>query len=158
MAKPADLALGGWTVTGIATFQTGVAFPLTAPNQTGSVFSDSRPNRLCDGRDADLRGNLRTNGFRHFRSDCFAVPRSGFFGNTSRNPLNAPGINNFDLGVHKLFPIREAIKFQFRLEMFNAFNHAQFGQPGAQAGSPSFGIVTGTRAPRLIQLGGKILF
>ncbi len=158
LPKAAGLALGGWTATGIATFQTGVAFPITSPNQTGSVFSDARPNRLCDGRDDSLSSNLRNNGFRQFRADCFSVPRSGFFGNTGRNPLNAPGINNFDLGIHKQFPILEAVKFQFRLEMFNAFNHAQFGQPVALSSSPAFGVVTGTRAPRLIQLGGKLLF
>jgi hypothetical protein len=42
--------------------------------------------------------------------------------------------------------------------MFNAFNHTQFGEPNTTAGNPNFGLVGSARAPRLVQLGLKLLF
>jgi hypothetical protein len=63
-----------------------------------------------------------------------------------------------DPGIHKFFRFTEQVRFQFRAEMFNAFNHANFAAPNTLANSPNFGFVSASRAPRLIQLGGRILF
>ncbi len=160
MSRAADLALGGWTVTSIAVFQTGVPFPVTGPNRTGSAFVAHRPNRVCDGADSSLANNLRSNGMRFFNTSCFVIPPTGFFGNSGRLVLHGPGLNNWDVGIQKFFPIpaREGMRLQFRLEMFNAFNHAQFGNPVAAAENTNFGLVTGARQPRLVQLGMKLLF
>jgi hypothetical protein len=131
---------------------------VTATNRTGAAFVDQRPNRVCDGRDDALAGNLRNNGFKQFATECFQIPGAAFFGTAGRNILNAPGVNNFDLGIHKFFRFSEQMRLQFRAEMFNAFNHANFAAPNTLANSPNFGLVSAARAPRLIQWGGKILF
>ncbi len=161
MPKALDLAAGGWTLTGITTFASGVPIFLTSPATTASIYVSHRPNRLCDGADRSLAGNLRNNGFVYFRTECFATPPTGFFGNTGRAPLHGPGINNWDVGIEKEFPIpmREQTRLQFRAEMFNAFNHTQFGNPSADTGAgPNFGRVASARAPRLMQLGMKLLW
>jgi len=160
MSRAVDLLAGGWTATAIGTFQTGPAFHPVAPNVTASSFSDSRPNRICDGRDSGLANGLRTNGLRQFDTTCFVAPPTGFFGNSGRGFLNGPGVNNWDIGIQKFFPlgISENMRMQFRAEMFNAFNHAQFSLPVTNVASPNFGIVGGARQPRLIQLGLKLLF
>ena len=44
------------------------------------------------------------------------------------------------------------------MEMFNAFNHAQFNDPNSNRGSGNFGLIGGARQPRLIQFGLKLLF
>ena len=80
------------------------------------------------------------------------------FGISSRSPLHGPGINNWDVGIQKFFRITEQAKLQFRAEMFNAFNHTQFGNPSSNVASSSFGLVGGARAPRLVQFGLKLLF
>ncbi|MEZ5361663.1 MAG: carboxypeptidase-like regulatory domain-containing protein [Bryobacterales bacterium] len=150
-----DLLAGGWTLTGIGTFSTGTPFILTTANRTGSPFVNHRPNRTCDGS----LGSVNPRQDPHFLdTSCFSVAPQGYFGNSSRNPLHGPGINNWDIGIQKNFSITEQTRIQFRGEMFNAFNHAQFGNPNSNASSGSFGLIGSARAPRLIQLGLKLLF
>jgi len=161
MPKPADWIAGGWTVTGITAFATGVPISIVAPATTSSIYISHRPNRVCDGADDSLAGNLRNNGFLFFQTGCFVTPPVGFFGNAGRTPLHGPGVNNWDVGIEKNFPIpvREDMRVQFRGEMFNAFNHTQFGLPNANTGAGSnFGRVGSARTPRLIQLGLKLLW
>lgn len=160
MAPVLDAIAGGWNITAIATFSTGVPFDVTAANTTGFNNITHRANRLCDGRNKDLEDSVRENGLRWFDTACFAAPASGFYGNTSRNVLYGPGIHNWDIGLEKLFPIPvgEQTRLQFRGEMFNAFNHAQFGQPNSSVVAPNFGRIGSARAPRLVQLGLRLFF
>jgi hypothetical protein len=156
----ADVALGGWTLTAIATFATGQPVELTAPNQTGSALMNPLPDRVCDGRNDRLSSNIRNNGFLWFDAACFSVPRVGYFGDSGPTVLSGPGLNNWDVGIGKEFPLaREATKVQFRAEMFNAWNHAQFEQPNGNAGAgANFGRISATRPPRLIQVALKLLW
>jgi hypothetical protein len=96
----------------------------------------------------------------------------GVYGNSARNILTQPGINNWDIGLGKTFQFTERVGFQFRVETFNTFNHTQYGidpttqasgGPGQSAvdaglGDVNFGKVTSARPGRIIQFGGKILF
>ncbi len=156
MSRALDMAVGGWTLTAITTFQTGTPIIMSSPNRTGSPFVTHRPNRLCDGKldSIDIRADRR-----FLDPVCWATPEQGHFGNSSRNPLLGPGLNNWDVGIQKFFAIREDVRLQFRTELFNAFNHAQFGHPNADTGSgANFGLVGGARSPRLIQFGLKLVF
>lgn len=154
----AQIFLGGWNVTGIATFATGTPFDITAPNTTTTAIITHRAVRACDGRDSALSGNLRNNGLRYFDTSCFSAPPAGFFGNAGRNILSGPGINNWDIGIDKLFPLRESMRLQLRAEFFNAFNHAQFDMPNSNVVAPNFGLIGSARAPRLIQFALKLQF
>jgi hypothetical protein len=149
---------GGWAVNAIFTLAAGNAITVTAPNRSGSNFTSVRADRLCDGRSDQLSGNVRSNGGRWFETSCFAAPQPGFFGNSGRGVLFGPGINNWDIGVQKNFRLAEAARFELRGEFFNAFNHTQFSNPNANAGDLNFGIISGARAPRLVQLGGRFLW
>jgi hypothetical protein len=154
-----NLAIGGWSATAIAVFSTGQPVNLRAPNQTGSPFITPLPNRVCDGRSDALAGNVRGNGFLWFDTACFTVPAVGYFGNSGSTVLGGPGVNNWDLGIQKSFPLGEAARLQFRAELFNAWNHAQFQQPNGDAGAgANFGRISATRPPRLIQLALKVLW
>jgi hypothetical protein len=157
MPRWADVAAGGWTFTAIATFATGQPVILSAPNQTGSPFINPLPNRVCDGRSGQLSNHIRDNGFLWFDTACFSVPQVGYFGNSGPTVIAGPGIDNWDIGVAKSFILaREKTRLQFRAEMFNAWNHAQFGQPNGNAGAGSnFGRISSSRPPRLIQLAAK---
>lgn len=156
----ADTLIGGWNLTSIATFSAGVPFDVTAANTTGFNNITHRANRLCDGASTTLQDSLRSNGLRWFDTSCFSAPGAGFYGNAGRNILYGPGIHNWDIGIDKNFaiPLREAMRLQFRAEMFNAFNHAQFGQPNGSVVAPTFGQVNSARAPRLVQLALKLVF
>jgi hypothetical protein len=161
VSRGADLAAGGWSLTGIATFATGQPIYLTAPNRTGSLVLDQLPNRVCDGRSGSLSGNIRTNGFLWFDPSCFPLAAVGYFGNSGRTVLNGPGINNWDLGFEKSVPLtaERSVRLMPRVEMFNAWNRTQFLQPDANAGDgTNFGRISAARPPRLTQVSLKLLW
>lgn len=97
---------------------------------------------------------------RYFNTKAFARPARGDFGNAPRDVLRGPGINNWDISFFKRFPLKnEARFFQFRWEMYNAFNQTQyngldtgarFDVNGNQVNS-QFGRITSTRSPRVMQ-------
>jgi hypothetical protein len=153
----ADVALGKWTVTAITTFATGQPILLSGPNQTGGTLLNSLPNRVCDGRDSQLSGSIRNNGFLWFNPACFPVPPVGFFGNSGPTVLNGPGLNNWDMGLEKSFALpRQETRLDLRGEFFNAWNHTQFQPPNGNSGAGvDFGRISATRPPRLIQIALK---
>ena len=65
---------------------------------------------------------------------------------------------NWDMALLKDTQIREQMRLEFRCELFNAFNHAQFGPPNSSVASPTFGLISSARPPRLIQLGMRLVF
>lgn len=153
-----DGILGGWAADVIATFSSGNPFTVNAPNNTADPLTNFRANRLCSGRSELQNDNLRSNGLYWFDPACFAAPAAGFFGNSGTFILTGPGLNNWDIALEKNARIREAVKAQFRVELFNAWNHAQFENPDSTVGDANFGQVTQARDAREIQLGLKVLW
>ena len=111
-------------------------------------------------------GNLRINtnprnGRAEFNTSLFGLPQLGQLGTASRRSFYGPGIDNFDLALLKDVRLKESKSLQFRLEAFNALNHAQFYGPAAVNGnisSPLFGHVVSAASPRIVQIGGKFSF
>jgi hypothetical protein len=185
----------GWQVSGITQWQTGnpinilagnpLAIPGTSigganiagftgvasvrPDLIGDVKIIGQPNQwftntVCDPRDtrACPAGSV------------FALPvalagsASVFhFGSLGRNTITGPGFSNTDFSLLKNTKITESLRVQFRAELFDIFNHANFGQPGrvAQVGSTTFGVITNTRFPtgdsgssRQVQFALKLIF
>jgi hypothetical protein len=82
-------------------------------------------------------------------------------GNAKRRFFYGPGMDNFDMALLKNVRLTESKSLQFRLEAFNAFNHAQFFGPQAVDGniaSSTFGQVISASSPRLVQLSLKFFF
>lgn len=75
------------------------------------------------------------------------VPGSCHPGTLGRDFFIGPGFVNTDFSVLKNTNITERINLQFRAEMFDIFNHPNFGDPVLTATSGSFGIITSTRFP-----------
>jgi hypothetical protein len=95
----------------------------------------------------------------NFRTDVFQMPAVGTLGNAAKTLVRGPGINNWDIGIFKSFPIKEFARIQLRWEMYNAFNHTQFSSmdtsarfdgTGKQVNS-QFGQYTASRSPRTMQ-------
>jgi hypothetical protein len=151
-----DHLIGGWAINGIATLQSG--YPLTirrSGDPLGIGLENSvRPDLVCNPNFA--RGERTLGEF--FRTDCFAIPPPGHFGNAARGVVTGPGTNSWDLVVLKNFAIRESMRLQFRSEFFNAFNHPEWGVPGRDMGASSFGVVSSAGDPRIIQFGLKLMF
>ena len=86
---------------------------------------------------------------------------SGELGNANRTPVSGPGFANTDFSLikHFVLPFRESMRLDFRAEIFNLFNHPQFGSPAGDFNSPVFGVVNSTvNNPRLIQFALKMAF
>ena len=75
---------------------------------------------------------------------CISIPALGTPGTSAHRLFYGPGIVNFDMALSKTVTLAESRSLQFRLEAFNAFNHAQFFGPASVDGeitSSSFGQV-----------------
>ena len=151
--------LGGWEITGITMVQTGPPITLLAGtdrSQTG-IGSDH----------ADyLGGNAYTSGPCANQAPCvtylipsaFAAPALGTYGNLAKGALRGPGLFNTDMGAFKNFLFSERLKIQLRAEFFNAFNRANFNNPGTTVSAGSFANIQSARDPRIGQLALKIVF
>ena len=133
--------LGGWTLTGVFTYMTGEPFSISSGQRTNNNAHTSRALVV----DPTVRARLQELPNQNFagpvyfpNNDAFALPPPGSNG-AGRNIYTAAPYWNLDIGILKNFQISERIKLQFRTEMFNALNHANFDNPrDASVGSPTF--------------------
>jgi carboxypeptidase family protein len=104
---------------------------------------------------------------RWFDTSSFVAPTSPttHFGSLGRNVVIGPGFHNVDFSVLKKTRITERLRTEFRAEIFDLFNHANFGQPGNVVGTLNFGRITNTRFPtsdsgssRQLQFALKLIF
>ena len=126
----AEQFIGGWSLNGIATLQSGFPFsPQLGYNPTGN--GDSR-NPARPALDPNFNGKLyaRTAG-EWFNPQAFAAPYPGTFGNAGRDSLEGPGLKDVDISLAKSFPIHERFHAQFRVEYFNLLNETNFTTPNA---------------------------
>jgi outer membrane receptor protein involved in Fe transport len=144
---------GGWALAAIYQAETGVPFTPTLPTDNANAGNTSWPNRVCNG-------NISNRTLKEwFNTSCFVTPPEYQFGNTGRNVLWGPGVDNLDLSAHREFHPVERMDLEFRLETFNVLNHPQFAQPGASVGTPTYGVVTATIGnARIVQLGLRATF
>jgi hypothetical protein len=101
------------------------------------------------------------NGCTAFNIALFPEENLGQLGNAKRRNFYGPGIDNFDMTLQKNVRLAESRLFEFRVEAFNAFNHAQFYGPASidgQVEDSDFGQIVSAATPRLIQLVAKFSF
>jgi hypothetical protein len=177
----------GWQINGIASFQSGNPFTIFSnDNQSQQASGLDRADvvgkrqtfnaRTIQTFTPDPNGingsclNGETTGNFYFNPlayDCANVTEGGgiplfSFGDSGRNTVRGPGINNVDLSIFKSFKFNERSALEFRTEFFNAFNHTQFLLSGNSSSvfgfTGSFGQVTQARDPRIIQFALKLSF
>jgi hypothetical protein len=150
-----NLLVGGWQVNGILTLQTGFPFSIGATD-IGFVNQNMSPR-------ADVIGNAYPSGFHKskdawFNTAAFGQPPIGAYGDSGRNLIRAPGVENFDASVFKNIPIGERITWQTRLEAFNSLNHTNFGFPNSSLTSPTFGVISSSQPGRIVQVAMKLIW
>jgi len=158
----------GWSVAGTTRFSAG--FPVTlhddSDNSLLGTLGNGINNYLLDtpeysGAPLDLNTNPR-NGRDAFNTAAFTTEAPGQLGNAPRRFFHGPGINNFDMTLTKLLRVNESKSFEFRVEAFNAFNHAQFYGPASVDGEVNndahFGQTVSAASPRQLQVAAKVVF
>ena len=131
--------VSGWSVNSIVTLQSG--FPFTPqlsynPSNNGDTRNPVRPfinpdfTGIGDHRQSRLSGSIPA---------AFLAPpaNSGFYGNLGRDTLIGPGLATWDFSAIKDTPLRERLNLQFRAEIFNLLNRANFNTPNLIVFTPS---------------------
>jgi hypothetical protein len=146
-------------------WQLAVIVQSQSGNPVNIVTSNSTLNGTPNTVRPDVTGPIRIIGAvdQWFDPSVFvAVDR---FGNLGRNVVIGPAFHNTDLSVMRIVKMGSRARLQLRADIFDLFNHTNFGAPGNVVGTPTFGKITRTRLPtgeagssRQIQLGVKLSF
>jgi hypothetical protein len=165
-SSPLKYALGGWELSGILTYNSGLPLTVTSslgndPGGLGSVnngpsSAGGRPDMVADPNSGPDIHTIN----KWFNTAAFAEVPVGVNrpGNAGRGILDAPGIVRWDFSVFKRFPIRERASIQLRGEAFNILNHANFNAPNVILGNANFGRILTARDARQIQIAAKLAF
>jgi carboxypeptidase family protein/TonB-dependent receptor-like protein len=150
-------ALGGWQVQGIIRLASGFPLSVTSTNvcQCGS-FVPQRVN-FAPGRESDA-GNIDTSTPDHwFDPTAYVVPAVGTQGTAGRNTVRGPGTERVDMSLSKRFPMNKA-RLEFRWEIFNLLNHANFGNPDLNISNATVGTITSADDGRTMQFGLRFVW
>jgi hypothetical protein len=94
-----------------------------------------------------------------FSPAAFAAPAAYTFGDSGRNSVYGPGLQNLDFGMVREFAVAEKARFEARAEFFNTLNHTNLGTPNRFVNTSSFGSITEVATPgREIQLSARLSF
>jgi hypothetical protein len=170
LSGPANAVLGGWEIAAINTFRQGTPFGIGngATFNQGTLFGGSQHPNLVGNPNVpgNFAGNpgcvgpTRLHTVQHWFNPCaFAQAGPGDFGSlpTYLPYARNPGYADTDLSISKWFNLTERFRLQFRADMFNAFNHTNFGNPyPAQISSSTFSGTLWTDIPREVQFALKL--
>jgi hypothetical protein len=162
-------AVNGWAVSGVTTIQSGDRLTIT-DSLGGSIYGGVSTSRaqLCPGatnKSIETSGSARNRLNNYFNQSAFcplpAIGDGTGYGDSSDGVVRGPMQDNSDITISRLFALgpNEKRTLDFRAEFFNAFNHAQFSDPGNGKENGNFGVIQSTSvAPRIIQFAAKISF
>jgi hypothetical protein len=123
------MLLNGWQVNGIVSVSSGLPFTVLvdgASDRDRDLAQTAIRPDLVPGRSSNpILGDPQ----RWFDPTAFALPSPGFYGTLGRNTLRADSFKNLDAGLQKTFAMGPGLSMQFRTEIFNVLNHANFQIP-----------------------------
>jgi hypothetical protein len=147
----------GWQVATVMQSQSG--------NPVNIVTSNSSLNGTANTVRPDLTGPITIVGSVDQWFDPTAFTAVNRFGDLGRNAVTGPGFHNVDLALSKSQRLGGNVRLEIRADVFDLFNHPNFGSPGNIVGSPTFGKISRTRLPtgeagssRQVQLAARLTF
>jgi hypothetical protein len=150
---PLGFLVRNWRINALGVAQSGLPFSVTQTGtQTNSATGTNRPNQAADFHVSNATAN------QWFNQAAFVAQPANTWGSEGRNLLTAPGMWNFDLGLHREFKPRERLTVQFRWESFDFTNTVLPNQPIAVLGQPNFGQVITYSGGRQQQVALRVLF
>ncbi len=164
----ADQMVGGWEISGITTFQSGLPFTATVSGDRANTGrGGQRPDTVGSvtyPRSVDCwfytSANPACRALASDAQDAFVMPPAQTrYGTTGRNTLRSDGLIQFDFTLMKHFRVTESRSLEFRSEFFNIFNHPTFSAPSSSTNLSNGGQVGSTlNAARIVQLALKFKF
>lgn len=167
MNRATDAVIGGWEVSEITTMKSGVPISpqaninpasLYGGNQHAVQVGDPKTPGSFSGNPG-CTGPSRVGTVAAWYNPCaFVAAPAGTFGSLPRylDNLRTPGYDFSDISIEKWFNFKDAVKAQFRAEMFNAFNHPILGEPFSTVGASNAGSIAYADISRQIEFGLKI--
>jgi hypothetical protein len=152
-----DSIVGGWRVSSILMFHSGLPFTpeVGTANLSGAQDGNWYPNLV--GNPAVAHRTAQE----WFNPAAYAIPAIGTFGDSTRNSLRGPGMEQVDASVSKSFRISllgEGSSFELKADAFNVFNHTNLLNPNASIGTASAGVISSAQSARNLQFGGRLVF
>jgi len=146
--------ISGWQIGGIVTTQTGQPLTATLAFDNSNVGEGAKlPNVIHNPNNGPKTIT------EYFDTSAFVVPSQYTFGDEGINSVRGPGLTNVDFSAVKNSHLFKESTLQFRVELFNAFNHSILGTPNSVVGTPTFGQITSTALEnRQIQLALRLSF
>jgi hypothetical protein len=151
----------GWRTSGVLTIQSGAPFTV---NLSSAAGQDVAHVGLVGGNNLE-RPNVIANPnagpqtpSEWFNTAAFVLPAQGTFGDAGRNIVSGPGLADFDVSLQKEEALHDRAKVQFRFDVYNSLNHANFNLPGRIFGAANFGVITSAGDAREMQAAVKLMF
>jgi hypothetical protein len=158
LSRGADLLAGGWQLGGILNARSGVPIDVLIV-RPDVVYRDNRTGQIFSSPVVDTNGTIYTTpiintpgggssrnvrrpdvvagvnpylnqGLQFLNPAAFSMPAPGVYGNYGRNALHGPNLAQLDLTLSKQFRLTERHNMEFRAEIYNLLNHANFSNPG----------------------------
>jgi hypothetical protein len=151
-----EAVLGGWRTNAIFIAQSGAPFTVNLSVDRANIGAGpaQRPDQL---RNPNLpRGERAPEHW--FDTPAFALQAPFTFGNAPRNSVIGPGFANVDFVLAKTWTLPRTSALEFRWEIFNLFNRANFDLPNRIFGNPNFGRIFSAKNPREMQFGLRLSF
>ncbi len=151
-----ERVFGNWRLSCIGTVQSGAPFTVSLIEDRANIGAGpaQRPDLIGD---PNLPGGQRS-AIRWFDTGAFALQNALTFGNAPRNPVIGPGYAVVDVSLQKDWLVGDGGRLEFRWEIFNALNRANFDVPNRFFGSPNFGRVFSALNAREMQFGLRYSF
>jgi hypothetical protein len=155
-----DRLTNGWQVNSLVVWQSGL--PLTILSGVDNSFTGNgldHANYLGAPIALTTKRSHNAMAKEFFNTAAFGTNTVGTFGTASKGQVQGPRYFDTDMSLIKSTQVFEKVNLQLRLEAFDVFNNVNFQPPAvAQSASSSFGQITSTLDPRILQLGAKIVF
>src|SRR5208283_5162574 len=153
----------GWSLSGTVHFQSGAPLTATASQAVGfNGAAFGRRANIVAGQSIAFSGTCSNpKAICWVNPNAFVIASPLGAGDAPIGNIIGPHLYQWDLSLRKTvdLPFREGMRLQFQADAFNAFNHANWNNPNvSNAGTASFGQITGSLPARVLQLGAKFNF
>ena len=148
--------LGNWRVSGVVTVQSGAPFTVNLTEDRANIGAGpaQRPNLAGD---PNLPRDQRSPE-KWFDTDAFSLQAPLTFGSAPRNAVFSPGLATVDMSLQKRWLLAHGNRIEFRWEIFNLLNRANFNIPNRFFGNPNFGRIFSALNAREMQFGFRYVF
>jgi hypothetical protein len=151
----AGAILGGWQLSGIFRYFTGLPFTASAATTNADCASCSVVPEIVG---TPVYPGLYGPGQQYISPSAFALETVDTRGNSGRDNLRGPGVTVYDVNLVRKFHFKERVTAEFRVEATNVTNHPEWGNPSATVNTATFGQITTANNPRQAQVAIRLSF